>query len=206
MSWVSDGAFLPGSHLLEQSPSARSQLPEAVPLRQATAWRRLLEQLMISNMCWLHDLQSGNSSPAGGEIIACSSARPLLTSLVCSLKHLSFDLNRSIPVPRFFVGEKPLPHHTILPGLNGKVSASSRGTGSAHLLRPCGEPTGTSVPGSVLPSLQGAPSPGVAGTNLPPLASSSVAQQSQGGSPHPWGSATLHLVAVAGAWETGDCR
>ena len=35
---------------------------------------------------------------------------------------------------------------------------------------------------------------------------SSLAQQSQGGSPHPRGSATLRLVAVAGAWETGDCR
>lgn len=93
LSWVSDRAFLPGLHLLEQSFSARSQLPEAVPLRQTTAWHCLLEQLMISNMCWLQDLQSGNSSPPGCEIIACRSARPSLSSLVCSLKHLSFDLN-----------------------------------------------------------------------------------------------------------------
>lgn len=102
----------------------------------------------------------------------------------------AFRFELIIPLLRFWGflrgGKPPFPHHTVLARLNGKGSASSQGTRSARLLCPNHM---ENAPGPLrrarfCPRPRDPPSLGAAGTNPPPLASSPVARQSQGASPH----------------------
>lgn len=91
ISWVSLDLELGQGQGLYRLEQRRGSASRGCSFKARHSPACLLEPLVISNMCWLHGPGSGSSSPAGGEITACGSGRPSLTSLVCAFEHSSLD-------------------------------------------------------------------------------------------------------------------